>query len=760
MSRDALREEEPRPTDVDAEPAPSGPSPGKTTLTSRAGRRASADAIAVQFLSQLGLAPVQRTIADGSGDLPGGEAQAIAARGFGGGGGALPHLDRIQAAFGRHDVSSVRAHVGGAAAEASHDLGAHAYASGDQVAFAEAPDLFLVAHEAAHVVQQRGGVQLAGGVGAAGDAYEQHADEVAAAVVRGESAERLLDRHAGGGGGGGAGVQLMTADEARGVLRRLAGMPDAEQQRRIGGWSSRYSNELLAAISDEDRNTYREVIERIGTTRATSSEVWNRFATRFKQHFPTDVRAQFGGDAQITAQTMQPLFSTNQRDKLHGFFDNRHLPERLFNTGEGNLSVSQRRLMSAHMLTIGTFTRANLEEQRQRAVETRGQGEGLDNADQEPQQGGREQRVHARMCGHWVSLVNAYAGAGAANRLGTRENLDHDGNVVLNADTDTGAAPTTNGIVPMRDFHQFRAGDWLYIRTSINHSVMFAEWEGPQPPAEGEPITRQFYTAIIYDQGNPRDGGRRRPQRLGNRKESGITVVLRRASGSDQAQAATSPDQLIPQTAGRTADTSLEGLPQAYQQFLWERNLTLQEALGHVKGQNEAKIRHLEASRTARGTPRLDRTQADTLRRTNETGHLATLAHLNERLQTLTRATTAYDDGDRRRRARASEPSTEEPTSCDPDRQPQPPARGRGGQPEAPPPSYETTEGGVSQPNQAHPDAPADFDRGEGGATTGYLSRVHEPFRAPVAMAERGPRPAAPGARTRRAAAPRPDQGG
>src|SRR5690606_1204317 len=58
----------------------------------------------------------------------------------------------------------------------------------------------------AHVIQQRAGVQLSGDVGQEGDAYERHADEVADAVVRGESAEVLLDRYAATGGGR-AGVQ-------------------------------------------------------------------------------------------------------------------------------------------------------------------------------------------------------------------------------------------------------------------------------------------------------------------------------------------------------------------------------------------------------------------------------------------------------------------------------------------------------------------------------------------------------------------------
>lgn len=115
-----------------------------------------------------------------------------AAAGVAGAGGALPHLVAIQRSFGRHDVSNVRAHIGGAAAHAAQAIGAEAYATGNDVAFATAPSLHTAAHEAAHVVQQQSGVQLKGGVGEAGDAHEQHADAVADRVVRGESAVDLL----------------------------------------------------------------------------------------------------------------------------------------------------------------------------------------------------------------------------------------------------------------------------------------------------------------------------------------------------------------------------------------------------------------------------------------------------------------------------------------------------------------------------------------------------------------------------------------
>jgi hypothetical protein len=108
----------------------------------------------------------------------------------------LPFSDMLQRVFGRHDVSSIQAHTGPEAAASTRAMGAEAYATGDHVVLGRSADLHTVAHEAAHVVQQRGGVQLKGGVGAVGDAYERHADAVADRVVAGQSAEDLLDHGA------------------------------------------------------------------------------------------------------------------------------------------------------------------------------------------------------------------------------------------------------------------------------------------------------------------------------------------------------------------------------------------------------------------------------------------------------------------------------------------------------------------------------------------------------------------------------------
>ena len=187
-------------------------------------RRASDDhaeaapALAVQASPGVGTTSLQAMMAAGGNramvQLAGGgdggpeAVHAAAARGVAGGGGALPHLAAIQRSFGaEHDVSGVKAHVGGAAAEASQAMGAEAYATGSDVAFAKDPTLHTAAHEAAHVVQQRGGVQLKGGVGEAGDPYERHADAVADRVVAGQSAGDLLAGHGKGGGGSSGGVQ-------------------------------------------------------------------------------------------------------------------------------------------------------------------------------------------------------------------------------------------------------------------------------------------------------------------------------------------------------------------------------------------------------------------------------------------------------------------------------------------------------------------------------------------------------------------------
>ncbi|HEY0388956.1 MAG TPA: DUF4157 domain-containing protein, partial [Gaiellales bacterium] len=158
------------------------PAPGKQTL-----------------VEQLVAGVVQPRAAGGHDPNDENTVHAAASRGVATPAAPLPFSDTIQRAFGRHDVSSIHAHGGPEPAASAQAMGAEAYATGDHVVLGCGTDLHTVAHETAHVVQQRGGVQLKGGVGAAGDTYERHADAVADRVVAGRSAEDLLDAGAASG---------------------------------------------------------------------------------------------------------------------------------------------------------------------------------------------------------------------------------------------------------------------------------------------------------------------------------------------------------------------------------------------------------------------------------------------------------------------------------------------------------------------------------------------------------------------------------
>jgi hypothetical protein len=105
----------------------------------------------------------------------------------------LPYFQQIKQAFGRHDISRIQAHLGPEATKSSEAMHALAYASGNHIVFSGTPNLRTVAHEAAHIVQQRGVVQLTEGIGKVGDIYEQSADAVADQVTAGRSVEHLLD---------------------------------------------------------------------------------------------------------------------------------------------------------------------------------------------------------------------------------------------------------------------------------------------------------------------------------------------------------------------------------------------------------------------------------------------------------------------------------------------------------------------------------------------------------------------------------------
>jgi hypothetical protein len=95
------------------------------------------------------------------------------------------------------------------------------------------------------VVQQRGGVQLKGGVGAAGDPHEQYADAVADRVVAGSSAEDLLDAYAPSSGSVGAtSVQRKPTSDSATSSTSGANMPAAA----VNGDRAAHLIQLLASM--------------------------------------------------------------------------------------------------------------------------------------------------------------------------------------------------------------------------------------------------------------------------------------------------------------------------------------------------------------------------------------------------------------------------------------------------------------------------------------------------------------------------------
>lgn len=205
--------------------------------------------------SKVGASTLAEQLGDGTG---GGGLRQTAAAGVAGPGRPLPHGDTIQRAFGRHDVTGIEAHVGGGAQTASRALGAEAYATGHHVAFAGTPSLHTAAHEAAHVVQQRAGIQLKGGVGVAGDPHEQHADAVADLVVQGRSAEGLLAQYAqtssSAGSAGQAAVQRQPSGDSSGPPASSTN-PDAPPVKETA-WNAKLDTSTDTLIQAFDKGAW------------------------------------------------------------------------------------------------------------------------------------------------------------------------------------------------------------------------------------------------------------------------------------------------------------------------------------------------------------------------------------------------------------------------------------------------------------------------------------------------------------------------
>ncbi len=150
----------------------------------------------------------------------------VAEEGFSGGGSEIPHRAEMESSFGR-DFSGVKAYSDGPARKASSELGAEAYAAGNQVAFnTPNPDKATVAHELTHVLQHTGGIARKGGESTDPEGIEtsgeDQADEVEAAVKSGKKAKDVLEPKAADDGeeetdavGTGDGAEMASAPKAK-----------------------------------------------------------------------------------------------------------------------------------------------------------------------------------------------------------------------------------------------------------------------------------------------------------------------------------------------------------------------------------------------------------------------------------------------------------------------------------------------------------------------------------------------------------------
>jgi hypothetical protein len=249
---------------------------------------------------------------------------------------------------------------------------------------------------AEHVVQQRAGVALAGGVGRAGDAYEKHADAVAERVVRGESAADLLDAAASSGAGATpAGVQRRSppgahaadeeaqdiagdhaADDIETILDRpdpIAGVGDPTQSLRA--LDALPLGTLLATLDELDaRGRLPEIRQALEHAPVRAERVRTALLVRDMARLPS-VRADAAPLAEL-AMALEGLPHGERQEAFHYMGQQRGLSRSVRMMIEGFLATE-----SANMAAMG---------------QQQGQGDGQDGGRRARPRGQSASRAHLR----------------------------------------------------------------------------------------------------------------------------------------------------------------------------------------------------------------------------------------------------------------------------------------------------------------------------------------------------------------------------
>ncbi len=497
------------------------------------------------------------------------------------------------ARFG-HDFRDVRVHRGAEAERAAASAGAAAYAVGSHVVFGRgqyAPETLaghrLIAHELAHVVQQRPGAEARGAAEA--PALEQAADRAARSAAPGGGRVTVQGR---------ARVGLAQTPRSLSTTMDPVRMSEPDLRDEI-----REIREWLAAhpqSSSADANLLLSVLSGLEARLAlvtSGAAAWVDLAPAFNREFaaalhvfslpglPAPAAGSLPPGAsgpELSAARLRALFTPAQRDKLADFMATRRIPERLFNGDDvGTTTAQQRLLMAAHILAIGKY-----------------------------RPGSFEQRVHARMCWHWVQIVHHYAGAtpaGLSIAGGIRGGFDLHGGAVLGTGSQVtvfrtpkaqrvnkphlpkdevpgGVGPLHAGTehfkeaekaeapgakppdipfhrkpgLPFDRFDELQAGDWIYVynaslSASGQHSEIFSHFTSGD--LKSEKSGAQYRKAVVYSQPTFRSGGRRHTELLGDRfsPTEGVRPVTEVRRVSPDAAPATTAGAIVPGPGGKRA---------------------------------------------------------------------------------------------------------------------------------------------------------------------------------------------------------------
>ncbi len=230
---------------------------------------------------------------------------------------------RLEAGFGE-DLTTVAVHVGAAADRLCRLLGTDAFAHGDTVVLAgDAPPprspsgLRVIAHEVAHVLQQRRGVVGPGSSAGGYRRWEAAAERDAVRVVRGERAAEVPRRRPGRTAGAEATVvqrhgsweHRLLGDAPPGTLAKLAtGSPD--RATLLQSWK-----DLLSIWAQDPASvTAQQIEDKLPTVRVITMPISGLVVTYGELNALPDFFANPTSIMELPAATLLPILQTLRQE--------------------------------------------------------------------------------------------------------------------------------------------------------------------------------------------------------------------------------------------------------------------------------------------------------------------------------------------------------------------------------------------------------------------------------------------------------------